>query len=73
MMNITHGNIIGLILDPESRSNLLKAIALENNNSFNIRNAIADAIYNLKAIDESQMIQIEKILLPEGIRGEEIL
>ena len=73
MMNITHDNIVNLILDPESRYDLFKAISLENNNSLNIRNAIADAIYNLKAIDESQMVQIQNILLPEGIRGEKIL
>lgn len=73
MMNITHKNIIGLILDPESRADLFKAIALESDNSLNIRNTIADAIDNLKAMDESQMIQIANILLEEGNTGEEIL
>ena len=52
-MNITHENIIGLIFDPESRSDLLKAIALQNDNSLNIENAVSDAILNLKAIAKS--------------------
>ena len=73
MMNITHKNIIGLILDPESRADLFKAIALESDNSLNIRNTIADAIDNLKAMDESQMIQIANILLEEGNTGEELV
>ena len=72
-MNITHENIIELILDSESRSDLFKAIALQNDNSLSIENAVSNAILNLKAIDESQIIQIKDILLEEGNIGERIL
>ena len=50
-MNITHENIVELILDSKSRSDLLKAISLQNDNSSDIENAVSDAILNLKAID----------------------
>ena len=68
-MNITYENIIKLNLNPESRADLLKAIALENDNSLNIRNAIADTIYNLKAIDESQIKNwVENIINPTQLQ-----
>ena len=69
-MNITHENIIRLILDPKSRSNLFKAIASENNTSPDIKNAVSDAIYDSQAIDESEMVQIKNILLKTDILQE---
>ncbi len=62
-MNITHNNIIALILDAESRANLFKAIDSEKGREVKTINAIANAIHSLDFISESEMIRVKNILL----------